>query len=183
MKNYGTTPKTSSPAPAVSNQRWNELVDRRPWKEIFDYNSIDFPRNLNDAIERIKTNIAYFRKNYAVIVFMVVFLSLLSHPFTVIVFMILVAAWNVLYFVREEPLVVLNRTIEDWCVLLFLGTLTILMLFLSDATVNILISLAIGLMLVLIHAAIMNNENLTVDQEVAGSAPFLARTPPPGSST
>ncbi|XP_047307444.1 PRA1 family protein F2-like [Impatiens glandulifera] len=176
MKNYGTIPTTSSPAPAVSNQRWNDLSsERRPWKEIFDYNSIGFPHNLNDAIERIETNMAYFRKNYAEIVYLIVVLSLLWHPFSLAAFTISVTAWNILYFRRDEPLLVLNRRIEDWCVLLFLGTLTILMLFLIDATENILISLAIGLVLVMIHGAVRNTENLSLDQEAAaGSAPFLA---------
>ncbi|XP_047342729.1 PRA1 family protein F2-like [Impatiens glandulifera] len=183
MENSGTLPTTSSPAPAVSNQRWKELGQRRAWKEIFDYSSINFPRNPNDAIQRIKTNISYFRKNYIDIMFLIIVLSLISNPISLAVLSVLITGWDILYFSRDEPLVVLNRRIEDWCVLLFLGSLTILMLFLSDATENVLISLPIGLVLVLIHGSVRNTDNLCVDQEKdAGSAPLMTRMMPPDSA-
>lgn len=187
MTNYGTIPTSSSPAGGQNleyvsraKQRIKEgLDDRRPWKEIFDYHSIGIPSNVNDAIGRIKTNISYFRMNYAIIVLVILFLSLLWHPISLIVFVVLMLVWLFLYFLRDEPLVLFNRTIDDWWVLVALSVVTIGGLLLTKATSNILISLAIGLLVVLVHAALRKTENLFVDQEGAGTAHFLARTPPP----
>ncbi|XP_047317002.1 PRA1 family protein F3-like [Impatiens glandulifera] len=186
MTNYGTIPTSSSPAGGQNleyisraKQRIKEgLDDRRPWKEFFDYHSIRIPSNVNDAIGRIKTNIAYFRMNYAITVLVILFLSLLWHPISLIVFTVLMAVWMFLYFLRDEPLALFNRTIDDWWVLVALSIVTIVLLLLTNATSNILISLAIGFVVVVVHAVVRNTENLFLDdddEQGAGTAHFLTR--------
>ncbi|GFZ08098.1 PRA1 (Prenylated rab acceptor) family protein [Actinidia rufa] len=171
---YGTIP-TSTP-PGTTNldyiSRAKERLKsgfrtRRPWKEMFNLHSIGFPRSLGDAIGRARTNLAYFRVNYAVVVLLILFLSLLWHPISLIVFVAMMAAWLFLYFLRDEPFVVFGRTIDDRVVLITLSILTIVFLLLTHATANILISLLIGAVVVVVHCALRKTDDLSTDEESA----------------
>ncbi|XVF74426.1 hypothetical protein PTKIN_Ptkin13bG0109600 [Pterospermum kingtungense] len=185
MTSYGTIPTSSSAGPSANleylsraKERIREgLGARRPWKLMLNIHSINFPGSLPEAISRVRTNLAYFRMNYAIIVLLILFLSLLWHPVSLIVFLVMMAAWLFLYFLRDEPLVVFNRTIDDRVLLVVLGVLTIVFLLLTDATANILVSLLIGAVVVLLHACLRRTDDL-YDEESAA-----LMTGPPSSSS
>ncbi|RVW51889.1 PRA1 family protein F2 [Vitis vinifera] len=151
MTTYGTIPTSSAgDSPSLefvsrAKERLRSgLATRRPWKEMFNIRSIGLPINFPDAVNRVKTNISFFRMNYVIIVLLILFLSLLWHPISLIVFIVMMAVWLFLYFLRDEPLVVFHRTIDDRVVLIVLLILTIVFLLLTHATLNILVSLLIG---------------------------------------
>ncbi|GAB4842450.1 hypothetical protein Ancab_012423 [Ancistrocladus abbreviatus] len=150
------------------------LATRRPWRQIFDYHALSVPRNLPDSITRLRTNLAYFRMNFAMFILLVLFLSLLWHPISLIVFIIMMVAWLFLYFLRDEPLVILGRTIDDRIVLTVLSVLTIVFLLLTKATVNILVSLAIGVVVVVLYSVFRKTDDLFLDEEAATSGGLVA---------
>ncbi|XP_060205869.1 PRA1 family protein F3-like [Lycium barbarum] len=174
MTNYGTIPTSSSGPPNVEYiSRAKQVIreglgTRRPWKEMFNLHSIKLPSSIRDAFSRIKTNFSYFQMNYALIVLGIVFLSLLWHPISLIVFIVLMAVWLFLYFLRDEPLMIFNRLISDRVVLIVLAVVTLGLLLLTHATSNILISLAVGIFVVLIHSALRKTDDLFMDEESAG---------------
>ncbi|KAK2653876.1 hypothetical protein Ddye_013732 [Dipteronia dyeriana] len=176
MTTYGTIPTSSSPGTSTNKEfisRAKEriqsgLCSRQPWKVMFNYHSINFPKKFAEAWTRIRFNVAYFRMNYAMIVLLVLFLSLLWHPISLIVFIVMMAAWLFLYFLRDEPLVIFGRAIDDRLVLGLLAVLTLVFLFLTDATVNILVALLIGVVLVAVHAALRKTDDLFVGEEATG---------------
>ncbi|KAL5755753.1 hypothetical protein ACOSQ2_020499 [Xanthoceras sorbifolium] len=188
MTNYGTIPTSSSPGTSsnrefisrAKEQIKSGLGTRQPWKIMFDYHSVNFPKSFAEAVSRIRFNVAYFRMNYAIVVLLVLFLSLLWHPISMIVFIVMMAAWLFLYFLRDEPLQVLGRTIDDLVVLALLGVLTLVFLFLTEATVNILVALLIGAVLVVVHAAVRKNDDLFLDEESTG---LMTPPPPPTTSS
>ncbi|GLU14352.1 hypothetical protein SLE2022_309280 [Rubroshorea leprosula] len=191
MTSYGTIPTSSSPSgPSTqleylsrAKERIKEgLGTRRPWKLMFNLHSINLPGNFPDVVTRIKTNLAYFRMNYAIIVLIILFLSLLWHPISLIVFVVMMAAWLFLYFLRDEPLVVFNRTIDDRLVLIVLSILTIVFLFLTHATWNIVGSLLIGAAVVLVHAVFRRTDDLFLDEEAAGLTGGVSSAPLASSS-
>ncbi|GLT58334.1 hypothetical protein SLA2020_312340 [Shorea laevis] len=191
MTSYGTIPTSSSQSgPSThleylsrAKERIKEgLGTRRPWKLMFSLHSINLPGNFPDAVTRIKTNLAYFRMNYAIIVLIILFLSLLWHPISLIVFVVMMAAWLFLYFLRDEPLVVFNRTIDDRVVLIVLSILTIVFLFLTHATWNIVGSLLIGAAVVLVHAVFRRTDDLFLDEEAAGLTSGVSSAPLASSS-
>ncbi|KAA8523238.1 hypothetical protein F0562_009661 [Nyssa sinensis] len=124
-----------------------------------------FPSSFADSLSRIRTNAGYFLTNYAIIVLFALFLSLLSHPISLIVFFVTMAAWLFFYFLRDEPLVIFNRVIDDRVVLIVLSVVTIVSLFLTHATVNIVVGLVVGAVVVLVHGALRRTDDLLLDEE------------------
>ncbi|KAL6496966.1 hypothetical protein OROGR_028895 [Orobanche gracilis] len=189
MTTYGTIPTTSAPTGTPVNleyiSRAKERIKaglgaRRPWREMFEFHCFNPPKSFNEMAARVKTNVAYFRMNYAVVVLGFLFLSLLWHPISLIVFIAMMAVWLFLYFLRDEPLVIFGRLVTDRVVLVLLTLVTIFVLLLTDATTNILVSLLVGIVVVLIHAAVRKTDDLYADDEAAGGllrssgAPSLA---------
>ncbi|KAJ4835858.1 hypothetical protein Tsubulata_030115 [Turnera subulata] len=178
MTSYGTIPTSSSPGGggganleyiSRAKERIKQgLATRRPWKLMFDIHSFSFTTKVGEILGRVRTNTAYFRTNYAIIVLAILFLSLLYHPISLIVFVAMMAAWLFLYFMRDEPLVVVGRTVDDRVVLLVLGVLTVVFLILTQVALNVLVSLLIGAAVVLLHGALRKTDDLYLDEEATG---------------
>ncbi|KAK1416877.1 hypothetical protein QVD17_25996 [Tagetes erecta] len=172
MTTYGTIPTSS--AGATTNLEYlsrakqrikTGLGTRRPWKEMFNLRSINLPHSISESFPRIKTNIGYFRMNYAIIILLILFLSLLWHPISLIVFVVLMAVWLFLYFLRDEPLVVFHRVIDDRAVLIVLAVVTIVLLLLTGATVNILVAVLVGFVVVVVHGVLRRTDDLCLDED------------------
>ncbi|GMH22058.1 hypothetical protein Nepgr_023901 [Nepenthes gracilis] len=179
-----TASTSTSPSPLSTNldyisrakQRlYSGLAARRPWRQIFDYHALSWPRNFSESFSRLRTNLSYFRMNFAMFVLLILFLSLLWHPISLIVFIVMMAVWLFLYFLRDEPLVVFGRTIDDRVVLVVLAVLTIVFLLLTHATVNILVSLAVCAVIVVVYSMIRGTDDLFLDEEAAASGGLVAR--------
>ncbi|KAJ4958320.1 hypothetical protein NE237_025431 [Protea cynaroides] len=175
MTTYGTIssgPSETSRVEFISRakERIKEgLGTRRPWREMLLLYAISVPSDVSEAVARVRTNIAYFRMNYAIIVLLIIFLSLLWHPISLIVLVVMMIAWLFLYFLRDVPLVLVGRTINDRVVLIVLLVVTIVALLLTHATVNIIVSLLIGSAVVLVHAVFRKTDDLFLDEEAMGS--------------
>ncbi|KAJ7963161.1 PRA1 family protein [Quillaja saponaria] len=157
---YGTIPTTSSPPHGPTSagfdyissarQRIRAGVDNhRPWKMMFEFRSLGLPSSLSDTISRIQANNAYFQLNYAIIVFFILCWSLIWHP---ILFVGLMYTWLFFFFRREEPVVIHGRPIDDRPVLLVMVVFTLVLLLLTDVTLNIVVAIYIGLVFAVVHA-------------------------------
>ncbi|KAK9060510.1 hypothetical protein SSX86_021214 [Deinandra increscens subsp. villosa] len=180
MTTYGTIPTSSGEGTSLEYlSRAKERIktglgSRRPWKEMFNLRSINLPHGVSDAFPRIKTNITYFRMNYAMIMLLILFLSLLWHPISLIVFVTLMAAWTFLYFLRDEPLVIFHRVIHDGVVLAVLSVVTIVSLLLTDVTVNLVVAVLVGVVVVVVHGGLRKTEDLCLDEYDVESGGYLA---------
>ncbi|CAL5199988.1 unnamed protein product [Lathyrus oleraceus] len=171
MTTYGTIPTSSSPPTNLEFiTRAKERIKvglgtRRPWKLMFNLRSFNLPSGFPDAVSRVKTNIGYFQMNYAIVILIVLFFSLIWHPISLIVFVALMAAWLFLYFLRDEPIVIFGRLVSDRVILVLMLILTVVLLLFTGAVLNILIAVLVGVVLVLLHAAFRNTHDLFLDQE------------------
>lgn len=189
MTTYGTIPASSSSTPAANLEyiaRAKErirsgLAERRPWKLMFNLRALRLPANFPDALSRVRTNLSFFRTNYAMVFLLILFLSLLWHPISLIVFIVMMAAWLFLYFLRDEPLVVFGRTIDDRVILAVMSVITIVFLLLTHATVNILVAILIGAVVVVLHAAMRKTDDLSGDEEAAGTRGLMGSVGSPSS--
>ncbi|KAL1076973.1 hypothetical protein V6Z11_D10G066400 [Gossypium hirsutum] len=150
MTTYGTIPASTLPSANLeylsrAKERIKDgLGARHPWKLMFNIHSLNCPRTFSEAIS-----------------------SLLWHPISLVVLIIMMALWLFLYFLRDEPLAIFNRTIDDRVVLVVLGVSTFVFLLLTDATSNILVSVMIGAVVVLVHASLRRTDDL-YDEESTG---------------
>lgn len=179
MTTYGTIPTSSTSGSNLeylsrAKQRIKTgLGTRRPWKEMFKFGSINLPHGLSGAISRIKTNIGYFRMNYAIIMLLILFFSLLWHPISFFVFIVLMSVWLFLYFLRDDPLVIFHRVIDDRVVLIVLSVVTIVVLLFTGATVNILVAILVGVVVVVVHGVVRKTEDLFLDDDGVEAGGYL----------
>ncbi|XVF31097.1 hypothetical protein REPUB_Repub16aG0116300 [Reevesia pubescens] len=151
---YGTITSTTTPA----SSRFKHT--RRPWREIVSLSSFSLPISAAEAKARIKLNISYFLVTYVIIMLIIVFLTLLWHPISMIVFLITFIFWWFFYLFNENPVVVFNKTVNDNVILGFLSFATVLLLVITHVGVNVLVGLVIGVVVVGVHAAFRGTEDL-----------------------
>jgi hypothetical protein len=190
---YGTIPTTVSTTTTTTTQPLRSpttltfisrattttqtlIATRRPWQELIKFSSFIRPYTYDESISRIKYNVNYFRVNYAMIFLAILFLSLLWHPISIIVFIGVFVAWLFLYFERDGPVVLFNRSFDDRVVFCVLGLVTIVALAYTDVGLNVLIALIIGVVVVGVHAAFRGTEDLFLDEESAVEGGLLSVT-------
>ncbi|XP_024972842.1 PRA1 family protein F3-like [Cynara cardunculus var. scolymus] len=147
---------------------------KRMWKEMFNLHSINLPHGFSDAISRIKTNVGYFRMNYTLFTFIVLFLSLLWHPISLIA--LTIASWLFCNFIlRDESLLIFNRTVDDRVGLAILSIVTFVLMVLDEAMMNVLVSVSIGAAVAVVHTVLRKTEDLSLDEnnivEAGGYSP------------
>ncbi|KAI6690135.1 hypothetical protein NL676_026963 [Syzygium grande] len=193
MTTYGTIPTSSSAPSPPANLEYisrakerikSGLAERRPWRLMLSVRALRPPAGFPDALSRVRANLSFFRTNYAMVFLLILFLSLLWHPISLIVFVVMMAAWLFLYFLRDEPLAVFGRTIDDRVVLAVMSVLTLVFLLLTRATVNILVAVLIGAVVVVLHAAMRRTDDLSAeDGEAAGTRGLMTSVGSPPSSS
>ncbi|KAI4356076.1 hypothetical protein L6164_000126 [Bauhinia variegata] len=161
----------------ISESVRNGLAQRRPWGELADRTGFSKPESFSEATLRIRKNYSYFRVNYLAIVILILAVSLLTNPFSLILLLGLTASWMFLYLFRpaDQPLVILGRTFTDFETLALLGGLTVFVIFLTNVGSVLVSALMVGVTIVCVHGAFRVPEDLFLDeQEPSPATGFLS---------
>ncbi|KAK1434608.1 hypothetical protein QVD17_00356 [Tagetes erecta] len=154
------------------------LADRRAWSELVDRTAFSKPESLTDATTRIRKNYAYFRINYFTIVAVVIAVSLLTNPLSLVTLLALLSAWIFLYLFRptDPPMVILGRAFSERETLGLLIVLSIVVIFLTSVGTILISATLIGTGIVCGHGAFRAPEDLFLDEQDpgGGSAGFLS---------
>ncbi|XP_028778824.1 PRA1 family protein B1-like [Neltuma alba] len=186
QSNSGTTASQSQPpiaTPAFRSfiSRFSSSVrqgfsQRRPWSELIDRTAMSRPDSLSEAYSRIRKNFSYFRVNYITLLALVLAVSLVSHPLSLLVLFGLLASWAFLYLFRpsDQPLVLFGRTFADREILGILVVLTVFVVFLTSVGSLLISALMVGLAIVCAHGAFRIPEDLFLDDQEPMNSGFLS---------
>ncbi|CAI9770766.1 unnamed protein product [Fraxinus pennsylvanica] len=156
----------------ISDTLRSAVSRRRPWFELFDLSTISRPSSVSDATVRVRKNLSYFCANYATILAVVLALSLLSHPLSLLTLLSLISAWLFLYILRpaDQSLVIFNRTISHREALWILIAFTFSVIFFTNVGSLLMSSTLIGLGFVCIHGVFRDPEDLFLDDTVLANS-------------
>lgn len=183
-----STTTTSSPSPSPSpylkvrtfltrllGYTRHALSNRRPWIELVDRTAFSRPESLTEAASRVRKNFSYFRVNYLTLLALVLAVSLLSHPFTLVILLSLLAAWLFLYSFRpsDQPLVIMGRTFSDFETLICLVTVTVIVIFLTSVGSLLITAGMVGMGIVCAHGSFRMPEDLFLDEQETSGGPGL----------
>ncbi|KAI5670430.1 hypothetical protein M9H77_10794 [Catharanthus roseus] len=170
------TPAFRSFINRLSSSLRQGFSQRRPWSELIDRTSFARPDTLSEAASRVRKNFSYFRVNYISVLALVLALSLLSHPLSLLVLFALLGSWCFLYLFKpsDQPLVIFGRTFSDRETLGILVVSTIVVVFLTSVGSLLISALLIGLGIVCTHGAFRVPEDLFLDDQEPANVGFLS---------
>ncbi|ESW13718.1 hypothetical protein PHAVU_008G219900 [Phaseolus vulgaris] len=160
----------------MSSSLRHAFAQRRPWAEMVDRSSMSRPDTLAEAYSRIRKNFSYFRVNYVTLIAFALAVSLITHPFSLLVLFGLLASWSFLYLFRpsDQPVVLFGRTFADRETLGMLVVLTVFVIFLTSVGSLLISALMVGLAFVCAHGAFRLPEDLFLDEQESNSTGFLS---------
>lgn len=155
----------------------NGFSQRRPWAELVDRTQFSKPESAAEAALRIRKNYAYFRINYIAMLALVLGVSLITNPFSLLMLVGLLGAWLFLYLFRpsDQPLLLFGRSFSDRETLGILIVFSAFVIFLTSVGSVLMSALLVGVALVCVHGAFRVPEDLFLDeQEATQSTGFLS---------
>ncbi|KAL5997786.1 PRA1 protein B3 [Asimina triloba] len=173
----------------ISDSSRLALAQRRSWAELLDRSSFARPTSLSEATSRLRKNLPYYRINYLIVVASVLALSLVFHPGSLLLLLILAAAWIFLYLFRPSdapPISLFGRTFSDREIFGGLIALTIFVVFLTTVGSLIISAIMLGAALVAVHGSFHLPDDLFLDDQEPGAnvgfLSFLGGIVPPASA-
>lgn len=169
---YTTIPISGSDVVSRSIQNFSASLSRcRPWPEFLTAGggSLDLPSSFSSAVLRLQKNFKYFSVNYAILTSACAAAALIGAPIALIAVGFVYALWLVLYFFREDPMMVMGYHVSDVSVIVCLVLGSAVTLWITGALSNMSIGIAVGLLVSLVHGLLRNPEGLFLDEEDAAS--------------
>lgn len=138
----------------------------RPWwSEFLAVGSIDRPTSFSSAASRVKLNLRHFAVNYFLLTAASVTLFLIGDPTSLLTVASFVVMWLLLYFYRDNPLVLCGRHINDRAVALVLILGSLWALWLTNCLQSLVLGIVTSVFLCLVHAVVRNSDDLFVQEK------------------
>ncbi|CAO2840168.1 unnamed protein product [Amaranthus hypochondriacus] len=162
-----TTAAATATATATTwSTQLNIMMPRRPWRLLFNRNSLSCSNNVYDVVSRIKTNFCYFYINYLIIIF--------SCTFCLYFFNVWSCFLVCLILNRDEPPVYNGRPINMPVVWTVIWILFWVQFLLTGALGNLFLGLVTGAAVVVIYLVFRRSDDLYLNEEEAVEAGLVA---------
>ncbi|KAL7593524.1 PRA1 family protein G2 [Lactuca sativa] len=178
---YTTIPISGTDVIFRSFQNLSSFLSlHRPWSEfISGADSFDRPASLTLTGTRLGVNSKYFGVNYGIIITICAAVSLIGDPTTLLVFASVFTLWLVLYFFREDPMVVWGHHVHDHLVTAALVLVTGVSIWIRGFVTSLLIGIAVGILFSVVHGVFRNPQGIYLDEQDAASDGLIS---PPSTS-
>ncbi|XP_021288358.1 LOW QUALITY PROTEIN: PRA1 family protein G2 [Herrania umbratica] len=184
MQNHQSAPATYTTIPIslshVNSRSLHNLTATlsrhlRPWPQLLGSGSRSFSPP-NSFLSRAPANFRYFSANYSLVVAATSALSLIGSPLSLLLCCAVFALWLLLFFFREDPLVLWGHCVSDRLVLFSLAFLSGLTVWVCGVLQNLALGLAIGVLVCGVHALLRNSDGLFLDENDAVSTGLVRST-------
>ncbi|XVE80656.1 hypothetical protein DITRI_Ditri14bG0156400 [Diplodiscus trichospermus] len=178
MQNHQSTSATYTTIPISASDVFSRSLHNlsstlshhlRPWPQLLGSGSRSFSRPPS-FLSRASANILFFRANYSLVVVATSALSLIGSPLSLLLCCAVFALWLLLFFFREDPLVLWGHCVSDRFVLFSLAFLSVLTIWVCGVLQNLALGLGIGVLVCGVHALLRNSDGLFLDENDAASA-------------
>ncbi|KAL3643221.1 hypothetical protein CASFOL_014036 [Castilleja foliolosa] len=168
---YTTIPISGVDVISRSTQNLSTSFSRcRPWPEYLAATAaFDLPSSLSAAYARFRRNSTYFSVNYAIIITACAAVSLIGSPIALLVIGFVYFLWLILYFFREDPLLIWGHQVGDWTVFVGLVLVSIAAFWITGPLNSLSIGVGLGLLISVVHGVLRNPEGLFLDENDAVS--------------
>ncbi|XP_022717866.1 PRA1 family protein G2 [Durio zibethinus] len=183
---YTTIPISASDVISRSIHNLTATLFRhlRPWPQLLGSGSGSFSRpHSHTFVSRAPANLRYFRANYSIVVAATSALSLIGSPLSLLLFCGLFTLWLLLYFFREDPLVLCGHCVSDRLVLFSLAFLSVSAVWVCGVLPNLALGFGIGVLVCGVHALLRNSDGLFLDENDAVSTGLVHSVAAAGTTT
>nr|XP_023889648.1 PRA1 family protein F3-like [Quercus suber]POE64513.1 pra1 family protein f2 [Quercus suber] len=178
MASYGTmqrpgTSSTSPPSTQPDDSKDSAHKKRNDFKLLCPFNT---PISPEAAAVRIIRNLRYFGLYYTLFVWIILFISLVPRRKVSLILLVVMTIVTSLYLTLLRALpnsVVLHRIIDKRLVLSLLAIGTAVELILTRAAIHLVVSLACGIPIVLVHAVLRVSDDLFVGEEACAAGELV----------
>ncbi|XP_010246106.1 PREDICTED: PRA1 family protein F3-like [Nelumbo nucifera] len=187
MANYGTIHRLSKTSSSIDHAQVKvDDLSRKAPKELVLLRYMAIPSSPEAAAVRIIRNLGYFWVYYTLIIWVILLVSLVPRRRLSLIFLVVMTVVTCFYLLllRAFPssIILHNKFIDRRLVLALIAIITVVELILTRAAIHLLVSLAIGIPIILVHAVLRVGDDLFVSEEASAGGelvPLLSRTAPP----
>ncbi|WFD32172.1 Prenylated Rab acceptor 1 [Malassezia sp. CBS 17886] len=138
----------------IKNFRETRLATVRPLSEFLDWRRLGWPRDTNEAIQRITYNTRHFSGNYAVVIAMLTVYGLLTDVYLLIAIVVLVGGFAAINRFAPEPMQVGNHMVTQKSLYSALLIISLVLLWFAQPFALIFWLVGASAVLILGHAAL-----------------------------
>ncbi|XP_059662313.1 PRA1 family protein G2-like [Cornus florida] len=175
---YTTIPISGADVISRSVQNLSNFISRRrPWPEFIASGVFDRPDSISGAGTRFRKNSNYFGVNYGIVISTCAAVFLIGNPIALIIFALVFALWLILYFFREDPMIVLGHHVSDRIVMVGLVVGSLVAVWFTGTVNILLVGIGSGLLIAVLHGVFRNPEGLFLDEDDAVSNGLIRSRP------